>query len=157
MDAEGGYLFSAHGDGTIGVVDSFTSELVARIPTGERQLTRSVAVTPDLTRAYVSTRRGELIEIDAMALQITNHIALPPDAHSFWVTANEDYAYVSDYVSNRIFAVGIDPDADDFRQYSTISVQPVMAPWACVAWTSAATGADCMSLPPTAAWDKYRQ
>ena len=52
---------------------------VARIGGGENlpQRPRRVATTPDLTRAYVTTRSATVVALDAMALQVQETITLP--------------------------------------------------------------------------------
>ncbi|MEM2990941.1 MAG: YncE family protein, partial [Halobacteria archaeon] len=96
---------------------------------------RSIAVTPDGTRAYVTLENGAAISvIDAIALQEVDTIAdtsgiqpisLPPGSYPFMITIHSSgqYAYVTDRISPVVYILDIDPNSKTYNQHvATLNV-----------------------------------
>jgi YVTN family beta-propeller protein/YD repeat-containing protein len=109
LDARGNYVFvalpelpnSLGGTGAVDVLDGTNQDLVAEIPVGNGgpAYPRSVAVTGDNTRAYVTLRGMSAVSvIDALTLQEVAEVALPPGAMPYGIAVDDTHnlAYVAD-------------------------------------------------------------
>jgi YD repeat-containing protein/VCBS repeat-containing protein len=142
------YGFAAlPGSDQIAAIDQDGKKLVAKIPVGESgSYPRSIAVTPDQTRAYVALRYGgKIAVVDAQALQEVdalpddvhnpdstgfNRIDLPDGATPFQIIIDSDgkFAYVSDEREGAIYVINVDPTSSDYNQcVKTIRVSPAPA------------------------------
>jgi hypothetical protein len=105
------------------------NQVITRIDVGDPILqgpTRSVAVTPDLTRAYVTTGQGIAL-IDVQTLQAVDlnpatpeidHIIHIPGARPYWAVADKEgnYLYVSDANVGVIYVIDINPTSQTFHK-----------------------------------------
>ena len=130
-------LFAANNfDKNVAAVDISTNpatgqprnEVITRIAVGDPARlgpTRSVAVTPDLTRAYVTVGSGVAV-IDVQTLQevdlnpataAVDHIIEIPGARPYWAVADKDghYLYVSDTFVGAIYVIDINPTSTTFH------------------------------------------
>ncbi|NOT95746.1 MAG: hypothetical protein HOP00_05510, partial [Nitrospira sp.] len=104
------------------------NQVITRIAVGDPAHpgpTRSVAVTPDLTRAYVTVGSGVAV-IDVQTLQevdlnpataTVEHIIEIPGARPYWAVADKDghYLYVSDTFAGAIYVIDINPTSTTFH------------------------------------------
>jgi hypothetical protein len=133
------YIFGGLSGNQLLVIDSQSKDLAARIPIGgDYPAPRSVAISPDNTRAYATLRfESAVAVIDTVALQQldadgnlangVSNIELLPGARPFWiaVSKNGNKAYVSDEVAGRIYVLDIDPSSGSYNQLvRTLDVGP---------------------------------
>ncbi|MEF8734175.1 MAG: hypothetical protein V5B40_20340 [Candidatus Accumulibacter meliphilus] len=133
------YIFGGLSGNQLLVIDSQSKYLAARIPIGgDYPAPRSVAISPDNTRAYATLRYESAVAvIDTVALQQldadgnlangVSNIELLPGARPFWiaVSKNGNKAYVSDEVAGRIYVLDIDPSSGSYNQLvRTLDVGP---------------------------------
>ena len=138
-------VFVAHGRNSVGVIDSGTNQLAARIELRRDQI-RAIAISQDQTRGYATNGcitlaenencRGVIsvfdtttfLEIDTLPDDPNdpnslgnNPIKLPPGAVPFQIAAhpNGDLIFVTDLVSP-----GITPDGEPIGIVHVIDVQP---------------------------------
>ena len=112
------------------------NQILAQIHVGDPTRlgpTRSVAVTPDLTRAYVTTGQGIAV-IDAQTLQEIDvdpkkagidHLIDLEGGRPYWAVTDKagQYLYVSDTLVGSIYVIDIDPASQTFHKLvKTISV-----------------------------------
>jgi DNA-binding beta-propeller fold protein YncE len=133
------YIFGGLSGNQLLVIDSQSKYLAARIPIGgDYPAPRSVAISPDNTRAYATLRfESAVAVIDTVALQQldadgnlangVSNIELLPGARPFWiaVSKNGNKAYVSDEVAGRIYVLDIDPSSGSYNKLvRTLDVGP---------------------------------
>ena len=129
-------------------IEKLHPQEIAQIPLGVQAgygtlAPRSVATTPDGTRAYVTLEgAGGIAVIDAMALHEVDmvpddaadpdtlgvqHIELPNGAVPFDLAADSEgnYLYVSDSVSGTVYVIDINPFSGRYNELvRTVAVQP---------------------------------
>ena len=107
------------------------TELVARIPVDGSP--RSVAISRDASRAYVSMRGTNRIAVlDAIALQrvdtkpssedVIDDIPLPSGSKPYWMTVapDGDYLYVTDEHRPSVYRININPTSSEYHQAETL-------------------------------------
>ena len=122
----------------------YTSDLVAKIPVrleGQQTRPRSIATTPDRTRAYVTLAgNGSLAVVDTQTLQVVDLdatteeldlIALPEGASPFWmdIDSRGQTLYVTDDRQPLVYIVDIVPGSPSFQQVvGTLEIPLAEAP-----------------------------
>lgn len=105
------------------------NQILAQIPVGDQARpgpTRSVAVTPDLTRAYVTTGQGiavidtqtlQAIDVDPKQSGVQPIIDLE-GGRPYWVVTDKagNYLYVSDAFVGTIYVIDITPASQTFHK-----------------------------------------
>ena len=141
LDADSTYVFAALGGNQVGVIDRSTNELAARVPVGAgaaQVSTRTIAVSPDGTRAYVTLRGGggvsvidtrtlQEIDVDRIPDNGVTHIDLLarfPGAQPFWAVADPrgQFLYVGDESKPIIYVININPSVSRYHQIGSIAV-----------------------------------
>ncbi|MDH5668189.1 MAG: putative Ig domain-containing protein [Nitrospira sp.] len=116
-------------EGNVTAIDTRTNEIISRIPVGDQLGAgpRSVAVTPDLTRAYVTLLSGQGVAvIDTYTLQAADFNPDPmkeqtridlPGSRPYWAVADKDgrYLYVSDQNVGLIYVIDILPTSPTYH------------------------------------------
>src|SRR5262249_55200080 len=87
------------------------NSLLVDIPIPGNHFSRYVGLTPDNTRAYVTTREGQVAVIDTLALQFNSFITLPGGSVPYQITIDTvgHFAYVSDELVGSVYVIDVDP------------------------------------------------
>ncbi|MDH5669840.1 MAG: Ig-like domain-containing protein, partial [Nitrospira sp.] len=110
-------------------IDTRTNQIIARIPVGDQigAGPRAVAITPDLTRAYVTLLGGHGVAVvDTYTLQASDMNPDPtkaqtiidlPGSRPYWAVADKDgrYLYVSDQNVGLIYVIDILPTSPTYH------------------------------------------
>jgi VCBS repeat-containing protein len=92
-----------------------------------------IAVTDDLTRAYVALGNGGIMVIDTVAMREVGEITsvqnanLPPLPQFSTLVTSGDYLFASG-LGSAIFAFNINPDSDHYGEVQLIPIDPAIAP-----------------------------
>ncbi|MDH5639643.1 MAG: putative Ig domain-containing protein, partial [Nitrospira sp.] len=134
------HLFVANNfDDDVAVVDTKTDALITRIPVGlpgGLGGPRSVALTPDLTRAYVTllhdhglavidTHTLQAVDVNPAADKVETTITIE-GAKPYGAVVDKDgkYLYVSDFNVGTVYVIDIDPVSETFHTVvKTISIK----------------------------------
>ena len=141
LDSDSTYVFAALGGNQVAVMDRTSQQLAARITVGSGATfpsPRSVAVSPDGTRAYVTLRNGggvsvidtrtlQEVDVDRNLANGITHIDLlahSPGAQPFWAVADPSgqLLYVGDEVNPIIYVININPGSNRYHQVGSIPV-----------------------------------